>query len=554
MEPQPMNKTTSTNRRPTTHAALAGHLRLLAVAFITLLLAACNPFSRPSIEDFSASPDTLSESGSTDVTLSWIVDGADSVTLTSDRGLSLEVTDTNHHTLALTAETNFTLTARSFLGASTTSELNVSTTPPVEEPPGDEPPGDEPPGDEPPGDEPPGDEPPADAPGKILILIAGQSNAGGRGLPFPEGKEVADDGVFMLTEGGSQSDWEWVKAEEPTDYYPEPKAHGFAVRLGNELKRATGRDVYLVQAAVGGTGMRYWLPGGDSGYFDEALARAEFAASDLGVDVSAVAWFQGESDTQYASEREKYSGRTRQVFEAFHDGLPGTPPILFVQLAKRLADAEPDRNLAYQTVREMQRELDPLAVSTDVVAPGGEPGDAGDAPSYYRLVVSHDLAMSDDLHVSRDGQKLLGSRLAHAFLVDFWDAEGARGADRRGPRLVRVEKASADALRVVTSRFINDSSTYDGYFAVFVDGSPAGLASVGRDPNDATAILLRTSSALPDDSGRIAVRYMPPDDVGLYTASTRAVHAVDSATGLVLPLPAFGAPVQTVPSSFIQSE
>lgn len=141
MEPQPMNKTTSTNRRPTTHAALAGHLRLLAVAFITLLLAACNPFSRPSIEDFSASPDTLSESGSTDVTLSWIVDGADSVTLTSDRGLSLEVTDTNHHTLALTAETNFTLTARSFLGASTTSELNVSTTPPVEEPPGDEPPG-----------------------------------------------------------------------------------------------------------------------------------------------------------------------------------------------------------------------------------------------------------------------------------------------------------------------------------------------------------------------------------------------------------------------------
>src|SRR5690606_31516863 len=181
-------------------------------------------------------------------------------------------------------------------------------------------------------------------------------------------------------------------------------------------------------------------------------------------------------------------------------------------------------------------------------------GRAGDAPSYFRLVVSHDLPMSDDLHVSRDGQKTLGSRLAHAFLVDFWDAEGARDDERRGPRLVRVERATSDTLRVVTTRFINDSSSYDGYFTVFVDGSPVALASLGRDPADATAILLRASAPLPSDLSRIAVRYMPPDDVGTYTSSTRAMHAVDQETGLVLPLPAFGAPVESVPSSFILSE
>ena len=51
------------------------------------------------------------------------------------------------------------------------SELSLTASPPGDEPPGDEPPGDEPPDEDP--DPPTGD--------KILILIAGQSNAAGSG-------------------------------------------------------------------------------------------------------------------------------------------------------------------------------------------------------------------------------------------------------------------------------------------------------------------------------------------------------------------------------------
>lgn len=559
-----MQKTTQeTTRRKTTRSLTpAGGtsfraLKWLLVATFGLLLSACNPFAKPVIEEFGASPTALTEDGPTEVTLSWVVENADSLTLSSNRGLSLDVTGTDSHKLTVTDATTFELTARSFLGATATRALKISTAgveDPGDDPPDEEPPGEEPPGEEPPGEEPPGEEPPDEQPDKILILIAGQSNAAGRGRPFPEGKEVADDGVYMLTEGAAQKDWRWVKAEEPTDYWPETKQHSFAVRLGNELKRATGADVYLVQSAIGGSAVRYWLPGATQGLYDDAVARAKYAAADLGVGVSAVAWFQGESDTQYASLREVYSARTKQVFEAFHDDLPGSPPIIMVQLAKRLADEEPELNLAYQVNRESQRALDPLAVSSRVVSPGGSPGRAGDGPSYYRLVVSHDLGMSDDLHVSADGQKTLGSRIAHAFLVDFWDGDGARPDDRRGPRLVRIERENSNRLRVVTSRFINDSSTYDGYFTVFVDGAPVTLTSLGRDPADATAILLQTSANLPTNLDRISVRYMPPGDVGTFVTSTRAVHAIDHETGLVLPLPAFGAPVESVPSSFIQTQ
>lgn len=557
--PQPVQRLKPRCQRD--HAPGRGPLKstslALAMLAVGLLLAACsNPFARPTIEEFSASPDTLAIDDTTDVTLSWIVSHADSLVLSSDRDMSIDVTGDEQHTVAVTSETTFTLTARSALGATTSSTLVIGPDTPDAEPPGEEPPGDEPPGDEPPSDPPPDDDPPAgDAPSKILILIAGQSNAGGRGTPFPAGKAVADDGVYMLREGPSASDWQWVEAAEPSDTYPEAKGHSFLVTLGNDLKRATGKDIYLVQAAVGGSAMRHWLPGGDSGYFDEALARAQFAAADLGVDVSAVTWFQGESDTQYRSERELYQGRTEQVFEAFHDRLPGSPPVLFVQLAKRLVDGvETGRNLAFQSIREMQRGLDHGAVGSVVVAPGSNPPAAGDAPAYYRMVVSHDLPMSDEVHVSRDAQQLLGRRLAHAFLSEFWAGEGARAAERRGPQLLRIERTGDKTLRVVLSRAVNTSSSYDGYFAVFVDGVEQALASVGRDAADSRAIVLATSQALPSSNGRIAVRYMPPDDLGLHISSSEAVHAVDEGTGLRLPLAAFGSPAEAVPASFIQSQ
>ena len=537
-------------------ARLPAALPVLLPALLFILTACSNPLM-PTIAEFSASPETLTAGESNEVTFNWSVANADSVHLTSAAGLELEVTGQVSHVVTVESPTTFTLVARNFFGG-VSRELDLGSgngDDPGDQPPGDEPPGDEPPGDEPPGDEPPGDEPGDEAPAKILILIAGQSNAGGRGQPFPEGKAVADDGVYMLSEGATPDDWQWVKAAEPSETYPEAKAHGFLVTLGNELKRATGADVYLVQSAVGGTGMRFWLPGGESGYFDTALARAKFAADDLGLPVDAVAWFQGESDTQYAAERELYSSRTEKVFEAFHDGLPGSPPILFVQLAKRLADGiEPQRNLAYQTIRELQRALDPGAVKASLVAPGAAPGAAGDAPSYYRLVVSHDLGMSDQLHVSRDGQKLLGRRLAHAFLSEYWDGPGSRTADRRGPRLLRIERTTLRTARVVLSRAVNASSNYGGYFAILVDGVPQSLASIQRDPDDSRAILLTTAADLPASNGRVAVRYMPPDDVGLYAPSDQAVFALDAATGLKLPLPAFGSPAEAVPTSFIQSE
>jgi hypothetical protein len=466
----------------------------------------------PRISSFASSGSSVSPGQEVD--LSWTVSGAEELILTSDRGLSANVTGENGYTLAVDQTTTFMLTASNDAGSASRS-LTVSTTVPTD---------------------------------AILILIAGQSNASGKGLPFPKDKETADEGVWMLTQGPAEVDWYWVPAEEPTHTYPNPQEHSFGVRLGNELKRATGLDVYLVPAAHGGSSASEWLPG--TTFFEEAVARAKFASKNLGIPVSAVTWFQGETDSGTSSQRSRFVERTREIFDAFNSELGA--PILFAQLSKRLFESDdPNRNLAYQVIREQQRMMGRGAVSASLQPSGGSPASSGDDENYYHLVVSHDLPVSDVRHLSRDAQKVLGQRFAHAFLVQVWTGNGAREANRAGPRVSAVTLESTTTVRVRASRAINDSSSYAGYFTLFVDGSPVALAGIERDPADHASILIHPAAPLPAETGRIEVRYMPRDDVGTFTQSSEAVHATD-VSGLRLPLPAFGLPVEPIPTEFLR--
>ncbi|MEX2541102.1 MAG: sialate O-acetylesterase, partial [Trueperaceae bacterium] len=303
---------------------------------------------------------------------------------------------------------------------------------------------------------------------------------------------------------------------------------------------------FLVPTAKGGSQLTEWQPG--SSFFEEARSRAEFAADSLGIPVSAVVWFQGESETKYAETRRDFIEDTDSVLKAFHDDLPGNPEIIFVQLSKRLyhgpaSGNEKGHNLAYQEIREKQRLME--AGAKQLAVGSNSPSESGKDRPYYHMVVSHDLPMSDVKHLSAAAQRALGGRIANTFLSSVWTGS-TNGTFSIGPRLERVIlTGDKRSILVDTTMEINDSAHYNGYFAVFVGGEKRAYQSIGRDANDPTRVRIGFDAPL---SGNVQVRYMPPDGTPLYQGSGQAVHGIVG--GLRLQLPAFGGPVEPLAMEF----
>lgn len=374
----------------------------------------------------------------------------------------------------------------------------------------------------------------------LLFVIAGQSNASGNGLErggtFPTSEtESPQAGVKMLTQ-----DLKWVEASEPT--HPGAK-HSFGLRFAKEVRLATSLDIFLVPVAVGGSALHEWQPG--AAYFENAVDRATHASDSLGVPVSAVLWLQGETESKYSWTRRNFIRDTAKVFDGFHQQMPGDPEILFGQLSKRLFHGTEKgnniegHNLAYQVIRESQRLMEAGAKEVGVGSTSESPHDR----AYFRMVVAHDLPMSDVKHISAEGQRSLGQRFAHAFVNTIWQSAGESAT---GPRLVSITMPDSQTILVDTTLQINESSNYDGYFTVFdsVGDAPRERddITVGRDPADSSRIRLQASSEL---LGQVEVRYMPPDTTALHVESAEAVHV--TVDGLKLPLPAFNGPVEQLP-------
>ena len=459
----------------------------------------------PRIEEFEANPLVIKPGEP--VTLSWMTSHAEVVSIDP---LSMEVEAAGSLEVNPESTTTYTITALSEHGTATKT-LTVE----------------------------------VDASNRLLFLVAGQSNASGTGLEeggdFPvDGKtEEPAEGVRMLTGG-----LEWVEAREPTHKGGE---HSFLLRFGKEVQQVTGADVYLVPTAVPGSSLDSWDPDDSSNNFSEAMQRAEFATRSLGISFSAVIWFQGESDTSNGYERNSFVSKTDRVFQAFHDDLPGSPGVLFVQLSKRLwneqldepGNVEEDHNLAYQIVRERQRLMETGARLAGVESPGES---TIDEPHYY-MAVSHDLPMSDAKHISAAGQRELGERIATLFLACIWQ----ECSEPPGPRLQKIThetSATGSSILVHLSEPVNAHHDYDDYFAVFVEGQERIDFTIGLDATG-TVIGLEFTAPLPLDA-KIEVRYMPPQDMALYEGS---LNVVKDSSGL--PLPAFGMPVEPPPEGTI---
>lgn len=393
--------------------------------------------------------------------------------------------------------------------------------------------------------------------GSLVLLVAGQSNASGRGLPVAHGPDpIAQARMFG-------NDYLWKVAEEPLD---DPTnqvdecscedvnaRYSFGTALGRHLWDTTGNYSYLIPAAHGATSTSDWIPESDeedrTTLFGSSVFRARVSAALSGfgtqelrnpvVDgpagseggpVNALVWYQGESDANVSSRRAAYLANTNDIMDAYVDELD--VPVVYVQLA---ANSDEQENVEQTDIAEKQRRLETGS------------GDVAEARDRFFMVVANDLPLSDKIHLSAFAQEMLAERIGLAVREHVLGEQ----VDGTGPRLVEVSYEGPTVWIDLDMEVTDAGDDYASYFTVF-DGPPSGslddvenygdnavdVVDAYRDPNEATRIVLqlaRTTTLAPN------VRYAPPPNRSFAMESwdevvTTVVRSAESG----LPLPTLG--------------
>ncbi|MEM7244042.1 MAG: sialate O-acetylesterase [Acidobacteriota bacterium] len=238
-----------------------------------------------------------------------------------------------------------------------------------------------------------------------VFLCAGQSNMSGRGDlmdPFSP-IESPDDEVHVF-----HADGLWKRGQEPMDDPVNEReavaaddgggdaqaTHSLMLRFGKEIHASTGFPVGIIPAPRGGTNIRTdWqrdddAPFGHGSLYGNALRRV---LEQDGNGLTAVLWFQGESDAGALSTTE-YADFLRDFLALVRFDLRQSQlPFFIAQLATSDGPSRTEMN----RIREAQR----LIVEEDVNA---------------HLVTTMDSARIDDFHFDTASYKRLGVRFADA--------------------------------------------------------------------------------------------------------------------------------------------
>ncbi len=164
-----------------------------------------------------------------------------------------------------------------------------------------------------------------------LVMLAGQSNMAGRGIPTPEDK-LPYTRVLMMDKNG-----EWVPAHAPL-HFDKPSA---GVGPGDMFAKLMAQDdptitVGIIPTACGGSSLVHWRPGvyweqTKSNPYDDAIARTR-KALEVGT-LKAILWHQGESDCNQRAEN--YAEWLKALIEDFREKFDAKDvPIIIGQLSQ----------------------------------------------------------------------------------------------------------------------------------------------------------------------------------------------------------------------------
>jgi hypothetical protein len=213
----------------------------------------------------------------------------------------------------------------------------------------------------------------------LTFVLAGQSNMAGSG-PIGEQSAPRNNHVTVWSPHG------WITAIDPLGY-GDPGTEP-AVPFADAIYRATGRNVRLVQCAVGATALSVWLPHGSM--YESCRQRVRAAGV---TTVSGVLFFQGEEDAVSADLAStwaaRFGGFVAGVRADFHRKLL---PIVFAQIGHAAGDQFP----AWNTVKAQQ-----ASYSAPVVA----------------MIRTDDQPQQpENVHFTTAAYQVIGARFAAAWL------------------------------------------------------------------------------------------------------------------------------------------
>jgi len=145
-----------------------------------------------------------------------------------------------------------------------------------------------------------------------LFLLVGQSNMAGRGKKY-QSDNADNPAILKLDKAGS-----WTNCVEPVHFDKRSAGACLATSFAREyVKDNPGEKVGLIPCAVGGTGIKRWIPGGD--LFKKAVERARIA--EKAGQIVGILWHQGEHDASKKELADIYESQLTAVVEGFRKEL-----------------------------------------------------------------------------------------------------------------------------------------------------------------------------------------------------------------------------------------
>lgn len=328
-------------------------------------------------------------------------------------------------------------------------------------------------------------------------LLGGQSNMQGFGQ-FPKKRLPTDPQVRAF-----YMDDRWAVAKDPVHNMwacvdqvhldlvggrpakPVGVGAGPGPAFGLEMRRRTGVPQGMIACAHGGTSMTQWDPkrkgeGGKSLY--GALVRRLVKN---GRRVAGMIWYQGCSDAS-AEAVPLYTKRMQEFVATLRrDCADKHLPVVIVQIARNINLGSDIgacwSSIQWSSIQEQERRL----------------------PSVIRnllTVPAIDLPLDDFIHISGEGHKLLGKRLAQAM-------QTLRGDRKAGPPPINLKKITLESERGMGVAVVE----FDNVVGKLCSGSrPSGFAIINQVGTNHFDIQLdgrcvRVRSTLPSQLLRTAV-------------------------------------------------
>lgn len=223
-----------------------------------------------------------------------------------------------------------------------------------------------------------------------LFLLIGQSNMAGRGV-IGEEERKPQQRISML-----KQDETWAPAFEPIHFdRPDRLGAGLGIPFAQTLLRhAPSRRIGLIPAAMGGSALDEWKPGGK--LYTDAVRRARVAMKSG--KLRAILWHQGEADTPRLETIRTYQARWIAVMQSLRTEL-GDVPIVVGELGRFLYTRE-KKDYPYARLTNEQLAQLPVAGSRVAFVPSEGLGHKG-----------------DDLHFDTPGLREFGRRYAMAYMM-----------------------------------------------------------------------------------------------------------------------------------------